>query len=84
MNAALLGALVLLLGALVPCLVVASRGDVAQRLVALALATPVTAAVLMLLAAGYERSSYLDLALVLALLAFAGSQVYARLVERFL
>jgi multicomponent Na+:H+ antiporter subunit F len=41
------------------------------------------ALVLMLLAVAYHRSIYLDLALALALLTFAGGLVFARFLERW-
>jgi multisubunit Na+/H+ antiporter MnhF subunit len=39
--------------------------------------------VLLLLAEGYHRAPFFDLALVLALLAFAGGLVFARMLERW-
>jgi multicomponent Na+:H+ antiporter subunit F len=38
---------------------------------------------LLLLAEGYHRAPFFDLALVLALLAFAGGLVFARMLERW-
>jgi multicomponent Na+:H+ antiporter subunit F len=75
---------VLLVGGLGPCLVAASRGDAVARLAALNVAGPLTVLLCLVLAAAYERSSYADVALVLAPVSFAGSLVYARFLERWL
>jgi multicomponent Na+:H+ antiporter subunit F len=40
--------------------------------------------VLLVLAAGYEQAIFFDLAVVLALLTFAGGLVFARFLERWL
>jgi multicomponent Na+:H+ antiporter subunit F len=71
-------AFALLVAALFPCLLATFRGAPVDRLAGLILAGPAAALVLMLLAAGYGRPSYLDAAFVVALLSFAGSLVYAR------
>lgn len=83
MNAWLLAATVLLVAGLLPCLVVTLVSDAIQRLVGLELAGVVATVVLLLLAQGFERTSYIDLAVVLALLSFAGSLVFARFLERW-
>ena len=75
-------AIALLLG-LVPCGVVCLRGKPTERLVGLEMAGTLDALVLMLLAVAYHRSIYLDLALALALLTFAGGLVFARFLERW-
>jgi multicomponent Na+:H+ antiporter subunit F len=75
-------AIALLLG-LVPCGVVCLRGEPTERLVGLEMAGTLDALVLMLLAVAYHRSIYLDLALALALLTFAGGLVFARFLERW-
>jgi multicomponent Na+:H+ antiporter subunit F len=80
----LLAALVLLAGGLAPCLVATMWGRPIDRLTGLILAGPVATLALLLLAAGYGRAAYLDVALVLALLSFAGSLVYARFLGRTL
>lgn len=79
MNAWTLAAAVLMAAGVGPCLWTVCRGDARHRLVGLALAAVPTAAVLLLLAQGLGRSSYTDLALVLAVLAPAGTLVYVRL-----
>ncbi len=84
MNAWLVSATVLLVAGLLPCLVVTMRSGSVERLVGLEVAGVVTTIVLLLLAQGFSRAVYLDLALVLALLSFAGSMVFARFLERWL
>jgi multisubunit Na+/H+ antiporter MnhF subunit len=51
-------------------------------LVALELATVLSTVELMLLAQGTHRQPFIDLALVLAVMAFIGSLAFARLLER--
>ncbi|WP_053799929.1 monovalent cation/H+ antiporter complex subunit F [Streptomyces rimosus] len=57
----------------------AASGPVRRRVMAQNLATLTCCLVLLLLAQGYARPSYVDLALVLAVLGPAGTLVYARL-----
>jgi multicomponent Na+:H+ antiporter subunit F len=71
-------AFAVLVAALFPCLLATLRGEPVDRLAGLILAGPAATLVLMLLAAGYGRPAYLDAALIVALLSFAGSLVYAR------
>jgi multicomponent Na+:H+ antiporter subunit F len=71
-----------LLAGLVPCGAALVRGDVVSRLVALELAGTVDTLILLMLAQGYGRVVYMDLALTLALLSFAGGLVFARFLER--
>jgi multicomponent Na+:H+ antiporter subunit F len=78
LGAGLSAALALLVAAFFPCLLGTLRGEPVDRLAGLILSGPVAALVLMLLAAGYGRPAYLDAALMVALLSFAGSLVYAR------
>jgi multicomponent Na+:H+ antiporter subunit F len=73
-----------LLAGLVPCGITCLRGDVADRLVGLEMAGVVVTLVLLLLAQVFGRVLYVDLALALALLSFAGGLVFARFRERFL
>jgi multicomponent Na+:H+ antiporter subunit F len=79
-NEWLVAALALLAG-LIPCGIVCLRGEPTERLVGLTMAGTIDALVLLLLAAGYQRTIYLDLAL--ALLTFAGGLVFARFLERW-
>ena len=81
MNEWLVAATVLL-GLLVVCLGVCVVGRAFDALVALEVASAILAAVLLLLAEGFHRQPFVDLALVFAVLSFAGSLTFARLLER--
>jgi multicomponent Na+:H+ antiporter subunit F len=83
MNVWLIAATVLLLG-LIPCGVVCLTAPVMDRLVALQLAGVVSTLVLLLLAQGFQRPSYIDLPLTLAVLSFTGGLTFARFLERWL
>jgi multisubunit Na+/H+ antiporter MnhF subunit len=61
-----------------------ATGTVANRLVALELAGTLTVFALVLLSVGYSQPSFVDLALTLVLLSFAGTLVYVHFVERWL
>ena len=74
----------LLVGGLLPCLLGVCRGDGPSRLVAMNLAGVVSVLVCLVLAAAFQRPAYVDVGLVLALVSFAGSLVYARFLERWL
>lgn len=78
MNAWLLAAAFLAVGGLGPCLLVGLRGAPHERLAGLNLAATIGAVVLLLLAQGFSRTSYTDLALDLAVLAPAGTLVFTR------
>jgi multicomponent Na+:H+ antiporter subunit F len=54
-----------------------------DRLVALELAGTIDTLILVALAVGFRRDIYIDLALALALLSFAGGMVFARFLERW-
>lgn len=77
----LAAALVLILGALVPAVVLGLRGTPLDRLVGLQLGGSVLVPVLLLLSAGYGQTLYLIVPLVLAVLSFAGILVFLRLLE---
>ncbi|HSB39820.1 MAG TPA: monovalent cation/H+ antiporter complex subunit F [Gaiellaceae bacterium] len=77
MNVWLVAATVLL-GGLVPCGWVLLRGRLTDALVALELASTLVTVVLVLLAEGFHRSSYLTVPLVLAALGFVGALVFVR------
>ena len=83
MNIWLLVATVLLLG-LIPCGVVIVTASTADRLIALELAGVVSTLVLLLLAQGFGQSSFFDLALAAAILAFPAGLVFAHFLERWL
>ena len=82
MNAWLIAATVLLAG-LVPCGIVLLRGTIVEALVALQMAGILQTLVLLLLAEGFHRPPFFDLALVLALLSLAAGLVFARMLERW-
>ncbi|HEU5413477.1 MAG TPA: monovalent cation/H+ antiporter complex subunit F [Candidatus Angelobacter sp.] len=83
MNAWLLSALVLLFS-LVPAAIVAFRGSPMDRVVGLEFASITTTLALMLLAHGFERIPFYDIALAAALLSFGGGLVFIRFLERWL
>ena len=83
MNAWLVAAVALIVG-LVPCAVVCFRGTPMERLVGLELAGTVDTLILLVLAEAYRQAIFFDLAVVLAVLSFAGGLVFARFLERWL
>jgi multisubunit Na+/H+ antiporter MnhF subunit len=72
-------ALVLIVAALIPAVLLGLRGDALQRLVGLQLAGTLLVPVLVLLAHAFNQSSYLIVPLVLAVLSVAGVLVFLRL-----
>jgi len=76
-NVWLVGATILLAG-LLPCAWVLVRVRLTDAIVALELASTLVTVVLLLLAEGFGRSSYFELALVLAALQFVGTLVFIR------
>ncbi len=83
MNTWLLAAAVMLF-CLVPCGIIVFKGSAMDRLVGLEMAGLVEALLLILLAEGFHRVPFYDLALAIALLAFGGGLVFARFLERWL
>jgi multisubunit Na+/H+ antiporter MnhF subunit len=81
-NVWLIAATVLLAGIL-PCLWVAMRGTIVSALAALELASTITTLALLLIAQGLHRDPFFDLALVSAVLSFAGALAFARFLERW-
>ncbi|XRQ15161.1 monovalent cation/H+ antiporter complex subunit F [Actinomadura welshii] len=77
-------ALVIMIGGVLPAVLAMLQGTPAGRLAGLIVAGPLVTLVLVLLAAAYGRPDYLDVALVLALLSFTGSLVFARFLSRTL
>jgi multisubunit Na+/H+ antiporter MnhF subunit len=69
---------------LAPCLISCKRGDPLHRLVALEAAGVIVCMVLLLLAEGYHRIPFTDLALALAIVNFGGNLAFARFLERWL
>jgi multicomponent Na+:H+ antiporter subunit F len=82
-NAWLVAAAVMLF-CLVPCGIIVFRGSPMDRLVGLEMAGLVNSLLLILLAEGFHRIPFYDLALAMALLAFGGGLVFARFLERWL
>jgi len=83
MNLWLLAAIGMML-CLVPCAIVCFRGEAAERLVGVEMAGVIDVMVLVLLAEGFNRPPFYDLALALALLSFGAGMVFARFLERWL
>ncbi|MFI6452722.1 monovalent cation/H+ antiporter complex subunit F [Streptosporangium amethystogenes] len=82
MNIWLASALALMVGGLGPALWIGARGEPIDRLVGLDLAAALCTLCLLLLAQGFGQSSYLIAPLVLAMLSFAGTLVFTRLLGR--
>ncbi len=82
-NVWLIGAGALML-ALVPCGIVAVRGGVMDRLVALELAGVLAALMVLTLAEGLKRPAVYDLSLALALLSLPAGLVFAHFLGRWL
>ncbi|HYY32538.1 MAG TPA: monovalent cation/H+ antiporter complex subunit F [Gaiellaceae bacterium] len=81
MNGWLVAATILL-ASLAPLVWIVLRDSALEGLVALELAGVVVTMVLLLLAQGFGRTIYVDLALVLAPLQFVGGLVFVRMLER--
>ncbi|MFE0254130.1 monovalent cation/H+ antiporter complex subunit F [Streptomyces sp. NPDC059010] len=79
MNGWLLAATLVLGGGVGAALWGVATGPLRRRVVAQNLSTAVACPALLLLAQGYDRPAYVDLALVLALLGPVGTLVFARL-----
>jgi multicomponent Na+:H+ antiporter subunit F len=82
-NPWLVAATILLLG-LVPCGLVCWRGSPIERLIAFELAGTIDTLVFLLLAEGFHRPVYFDLAVALGLLSLAGGLVFAHFMERWI
>jgi multicomponent Na+:H+ antiporter subunit F len=82
MNIWMLVAAVLLVGVM-PCGAVCLRRSPVEALVGLEAATMVLVLVLLVLSVGFDRSIYADVAVVMAVLSFAGGMVFARFMERW-
>jgi multisubunit Na+/H+ antiporter MnhF subunit len=81
-NVWLIAVAVLLTG-LVPCLWVAMRGTIMSAMAALELASTITTLALLMIAQGMRRDPFMDLALVSAILSFAGALTFVRFLERW-
>jgi multicomponent Na+:H+ antiporter subunit F len=82
LNEWLIVAFVFLL-ALIPCGVVCIRGGPVDRLIAFELAQVVAVLVFLVLAQGMGQDAFFDLGLLLAILSFPGSLLFARFLERW-
>jgi multicomponent Na+:H+ antiporter subunit F len=82
MNVWLIATAVLLAG-LVPCMWVAMRGSIVSALAALELASTITTLALLMIAQGLRRDPFVDLALVSAVVSFAGALTFVRFLERW-
>jgi len=69
---------------LIPCGITCLRGAPLDRLVGLEAAGLIASLIFLLLAEGFHRAPFIDLALALALLSFGGGLVFARFFERWL
>ena len=72
-----------LLASLATLIVLCARAPVMDGLVALNLAGTIVTLVLLLLAEGTHRQPFFDLAVVSAVLSFAGGLAFARFLERW-
>ena len=68
--------------ALIPCGAVALLSNPPHGLAALELAGVLLSSILMLLAEGFHRQPFIDLAVVFAPMSLVGSLLFARLMER--
>jgi len=68
--------------ALLPCLVVCLLAEARSGLVALQVGGVLISTILMLLAEGFHRQPFIDLAVVFAPMSLVGSLMFARLMER--
>lgn len=75
-------ATIVLIGLLIACGAVATFADVVSGVIALEVAGVVATTALLALAEGAHRQSFVDLALVSALLTIPGALVFVRMLER--
>jgi multicomponent Na+:H+ antiporter subunit F len=80
-NEWILAATVLLIGGLVPLAIAGLVADAMSAAAALNLGGPVAALILLMLSEGLRRQPFVDLAVVLAVVSFAGSVIVARFLE---
>lgn len=83
MNIWLITALILLL-TLIPTAIVTFRHHALDRLIGMSLGGIIATLCLIAIAVGTGRSIYIDVALVVAFLSFAGAIAFARFLERWL
>lgn len=82
MNAWLIAATALTFG-LIPCGVVVIRAPLMDKLAAFELAGTVSSTILLLLAIGFARPAFCDLALTSTLLAFPAGMLFVRFAEHW-
>ncbi len=70
--------------ALIPCLAVCVFAAAPSALVAFEVSAVLLTTILMLLAEGFHRQPFMDLAVVFAPMSVVGSLTFARLMERYL
>ncbi len=75
-------AAVVLAGALVPCVGVCVFATAMDALATLEVAGTIAVTALMVLAEGFHRQPFIDLALILGLLSIVGALAFARLMEQ--
>lgn len=80
MNVWLIAALMLVL-AMVPCMAVCALAGEARALAAVDVASSLLTSVLMLLAIGFDRQPFIDLALTFAVISVIGALAFARMME---
>lgn len=80
MNEWELAAIVLIV-AIAPCVMVCVFASAAAALAALEVASTLATTALIVLAEGFHRQPFIDLALILAVLSVVGSLAFARLME---
>jgi multisubunit Na+/H+ antiporter MnhF subunit len=68
--------------ALIPCIGVCLLASAPHGLLALEIAGVLTATILMLLAQGFDRQPFIDLAVVLAAMSLVSSLMFARMMEK--
>jgi multicomponent Na+:H+ antiporter subunit F len=78
----LIAASVLLLG-IFPCGVVCAREEPAEAITAMLTISVIVVLDLLLMAVGYSRVIFMDVALVIAVLSLAGGLVFVRFLERW-
>jgi multisubunit Na+/H+ antiporter MnhF subunit len=83
MNVWLVASAAFLLG-LLPCVLLAARGNVVDRIVALQLGGVLTVLALVTFEQGEQRQSFFDVSLALAVLTFPASLLVAQVFRRWL
>jgi len=83
MNIWIITALVLLL-TLIPIMIATLRGGALDRVIGMSLGGIIVTLGLVTLAVGFARPVYIDVAVAVAFLSFAGSIAFARFLERWL